>query len=108
MPEQEPVAWIELVCALLRQAHDTLSLASLPTQRPVKSYTGGIPRYATDAPKHEDDDIQEYKRPWVGLTDEEIHKIIDDCTPNNAAQVELSDFAKAISNTEIKLKEKND
>ena len=47
------------------------------------------------------------KREWVGLTDDEIHKIIDDCTPNNAAQVELSDFAKAISNAEAKLKEKN-
>jgi len=28
--------------------------------------------------KHnEDDDIQEYIRPWVGLTDEEISKIIE-------------------------------
>jgi len=43
----------------------------LSVERPVKSYTGGDPQYATDAPKHEDDDIQEYKRPWVGLTDEE-------------------------------------
>jgi len=25
--------------------------------------------------KDEDDDIQEYKRPWVGLTDEEIDAI---------------------------------
>ena len=54
-----------------------------------------------------DDDIQEYKKPWVGLTDEEINKIIEDCTPNNAAQVELSDFAKAISNAEAQLKERN-
>jgi hypothetical protein len=31
-----------------------------------------VPQYATDAPKHEDDDIQEYKRPWVGMSDVEI------------------------------------
>jgi hypothetical protein len=47
------------------------------------------------------------KRPWVGLTDEEIHKIIDDCTPNEAELEELNDFAKAIFAVEAKLKEKN-
>ncbi len=52
MPEQKPVAWIESVCALLRQAHDTLSLASLPT-----------------------------KREWVGLTDEEIDYLEDAIDP---------------------------
>jgi hypothetical protein len=31
-------------------------------RKPVKSYTGGVPQYATDAPKRE----------WVGLTDGEI------------------------------------
>jgi hypothetical protein len=51
MPEQEPVSWAEtndLVCALLRQAHDVLACASYP-----------------------------FKRPWVGLTDEEIKNILD-------------------------------
>jgi hypothetical protein len=43
-----------------------------PPKRPVKSFSGGVPWYATDAPKHEDDDIQEYKKPWVGLTDLEV------------------------------------
>ena len=45
-PEQEPVAWkksYDIVCALLRQAHDILAT----TQYPIK-------------------------REWVGLTDEEI------------------------------------
>jgi hypothetical protein len=28
--------------------------------------------HETDKSVHDDDDIQEYKRPWVGLTDEEI------------------------------------
>jgi hypothetical protein len=47
----EPVTWAEtndLVCALLRQAHDVLACASYP-----------------------------FKRPWVGLTDEEIKNILD-------------------------------
>jgi hypothetical protein len=46
MPEQEPVTWAEtndLVCALLRQAHDVLACASYP-----------------------------FKRPWVGMSDVEI------------------------------------
>jgi len=50
----------------------------------------------------------ERERIWVGLTDEEIHKIIDDCTPNEAELEELNDFAKAIFAVEAKLKEKND
>ena len=50
-------------------------------------------------PRYEDDDdIQEYKKPWVGLTDEEVG--------------DLSDFAYAndeefVRNVEAKLKEKN-
>ncbi len=47
------------------------------------------------------------KREWVGLTDEEIHKIIDDCTPNEAELEELNDFAKAIFAVEAQLKERN-
>jgi hypothetical protein len=31
----------------------------------------------TDKSVHDDDDIQEYKRPWVSLTDEEIKDILD-------------------------------
>ena len=30
---------------------------------------------AIDKSIHDDDDIQEYKRPWVGLTDEEIYEL---------------------------------
>jgi hypothetical protein len=33
--------------------------------------------HETDKSVHDDDDIQEYKRPWVGLTDEEIKDILD-------------------------------
>ena len=48
-----------------------------------------------------------YRREWVGLTDDEIHGIIDVCTPDEAAQDELNDFAKAIFAAQAKLKEKN-
>lgn len=47
--------------------------------------------------KDDDNDIQEYKRPWVGLTDEEIKDILD-CRRGG-----LVDIRKA----EQLLKEKN-
>ena len=47
----------------------------------------------------DDDDIQEYKRPWVGLTDEEIDYLEDAIDP---AMYRV--FARRI---EAKLKEKN-
>jgi hypothetical protein len=53
--EQEPVAWAEtndMVCALLKQAHDVLACASYP-----------------------------FKRPWVGLTDEDKKRFDLDGTP---------------------------
>jgi len=46
-------------------------------------------------------------KPWVGLTDDEIHKIINDCTPDQAEQEELNDFARAVRFVEAKLREKN-
>jgi hypothetical protein len=50
-------------------------------------------------PRHEeDDDIQEYKKPWVGLTDEEREELMD------TYDVASTDYAQAI---EAKLKEKN-
>ena len=45
-----------------------------------------------------------YKREWVGLTDEEVSKIIDAEIGFNACWGPEEDFAKAI---EAKLKEKN-
>jgi hypothetical protein len=48
------------------------------------------------------------KRKWVGLTDDEVHKIIDDCTSDEAELEELIDFSIAILAVEAKLKEKND
>jgi hypothetical protein len=71
----EPVTWAEtndLVCALLRQAHDVLACASYP-----------------------------FKRPWVGLTDEEIDYIWG-ISPGDYE--DKFAFPRAI---EAKLKEKN-
>ena len=52
----------------------------------------------------EDDDIQDYKKPWVNLTDEEISKIIDAEIGFNSCWGPEEQFARAI---EAKLKEKN-
>ena len=48
----------------------------------------------------EDDDIQDYKKPWVGLTDEEIDKTLR----AHEQDYNWISFAKAI---EAILKEKN-
>ena len=47
----------------------------------------------------DDDDIQEYKKPWVGLTDAERNALLHLTVTHSAI-----DYAKAI---EAKLKEKN-
>ena len=52
----------------------------------------------------DDDDIQDYVRPWVGLTDDEVSKILDDVIGFNSCWGPETDFARAI---ETKLKEKN-
>jgi hypothetical protein len=54
-------------------------------------------------PRHEDDDdIQDYKKPWVGLTGKELELLCDEWRIIYGAYVE--EFAKDI---EAKLKEKN-
>jgi heat shock protein HspQ len=58
----------------------------------------GQPYYFKPA-KDDDDDIQDYVRPWVGLTDEEILKIY-----SKPCGSDYIDYARAI---EAKLKEKN-
>jgi len=50
----------------------------------------------------EDDDTQVYKKPWVGLTDEEIEELAK-WADKHAAPWHL-EFARAV---EAKLKEKN-
>ena len=47
----------------------------------------------------DDDDIQDYKRAWVGLTDDEVYKI--------AFDLEGEHWRKIANAIEAKLKEKN-
>jgi len=47
----------------------------------------------------EDDDIQDYVRPWVGLTEDEVFEL-----SNTMPYADRFEFAQAI---EAKLKEKN-
>jgi len=53
--------------------------------------------YELKAEEEEDDDIQDYKKPWVGLTDEESVEIqkISTC------------YEQAVELTEAKLRSKN-
>jgi hypothetical protein len=51
----------------------------------------------------DDDDIQDYVRPWKGLTDEEIIQVLGNVREQLDGNV-FGAFAKAI---EAKLKEKN-
>ena len=48
----------------------------------------------------EDDDIQDYKKPWVGLTNDEINNLAAGCHLGNSVQ-------DAIYKAVAKLKEKN-
>jgi hypothetical protein len=52
----------------------------------------------------DDDDIQDYVRPWVGLTDEEILDKCESVPDYDIGNRDLIQFARAI---EAKLKEKN-
>ena len=52
----------------------------------------------------DDDDIQDYVRPWVGLTDEEILDKCESAPDYDIGNHDLIQFARAI---EAKLKEKN-
>jgi hypothetical protein len=58
--------------------------------------------YRKPSRNFDDDDIQDYVRPWIGLTDEEILKNQD--IVENSYSLDLIEFARAI---EAKLKEKN-
>jgi hypothetical protein len=58
-------------------------------------------------PRHEqDDDIQDYKKPWVGLTDEEIEEVERwvEFKEEGSGRIPMGKLVAYISN---KLKEKN-
>ena len=52
----------------------------------------------------EDDDIQDYKKPWVGLTDEEIADCAEKMEASEPTDSFWREFFRGI---EAKLKEKN-
>ena len=54
--------------------------------------------------QNEDDDIQEYVKPWVGLTDKEMEQICFALFDDYYLPKNFKLFARA---TEAKLKEKN-
>lgn len=72
------------------------------SKKPQNIDTSAERVHEIDKSVHEDDDIQEYKKPWVSLTDEEIEviakRLVDDKTYFSLH------FAVAI---QAKLKEKN-
>jgi len=54
--------------------------------------------------RDDDDDTQVYRKPWVGLTEDEISKIMDDEIGFNSCWGPEESFARAI---EAALKKKN-
>jgi hypothetical protein len=58
-------------------------------------------------PRHEeeDDDIQDYKKPWVGLTQEELCEIVSVST--NDSDWNVFKVQEWLRKVEAKLKEKN-
>jgi hypothetical protein len=52
----------------------------------------------------DDDDIQEYKKPWVGLTDEEYFGLQ---MKIKSPMISVQDYIDAMRMVEAKLKEKN-
>jgi len=64
--------------------------------------TGFKSKKAAALDKLDDDDTQVYQRPWVDLTDEDIHKL-DPC-PHTMFDQQRIDFARAVL---AKSKEKN-
>ena len=60
--------------------------------------------YRKPSRNFDDDDIQDYVRPWVGLTDEEILVKCESVPDYDIGNHDLIKFARAI---EAKLKEKN-
>jgi hypothetical protein len=57
-------------------------------------------------PRHEDDDdIQDYKKPWVGLTQEELCEIVGVST--NDSDWNVNKVQEWLRKVEAKLKDKN-
>jgi len=69
--------------------------------KPEKIDTSEERVHETDKSVHDDDDIQEYKRPWIGLTDAEVHEAAIKCVTSGQS------VNAAIRAIEAKLRERN-
>jgi hypothetical protein len=85
---------------VIQRCVDATEIALEALAQPVQTVSLTSARYIAD----EDDDIQVYQRPWVGLTEEERDAITDKVIGFNSCCGWEDDYAKAI---EAKLKEKN-
>ena len=72
---------------------DNLDRMSKPNKRPLPSKWAGEYELKVE----DDDDIQDYKKPWVGLTYEDQEEIV----------LSAHSIRDAINKTDQKLKEKN-
>lgn len=61
--------------------------------------------HESDISIHDDDDIQEYKRPWIGLTEEESSDIYN--AHHNTYGECITSAYELVLDVEAKLKEKN-
>jgi hypothetical protein len=68
---------IELVDPLPEQAEKDDMYRNPDTGNPCEGWNTSDMAHRPNGLTIDDDDIQEYKKPWVGLTDEEIKGIID-------------------------------
>jgi len=92
LPEAERTKFFKGLMAVAEAGRQ----AGVPPEELAKMYANTYNEVEKNM-KDEDDDIQVYQRPWVGLTEEEVDTIYQrNGTPKG--------FAKAI---EAKLKEKN-
>jgi hypothetical protein len=88
-PAQEPVAWMNnkdfepIRVRIMQEAYELADRNDSESYNAIKVMCGDVQRMLPP------------KRPWVGLTDEEIE------------QMGLSNYIKVIRETEAKLKEKN-
>ena len=55
----------------------------------------------------EDDDIQDYKKPWVGLTEDERYEAVREAAVGSAMRRDGSTSERIARSVEAKLKEKN-
>ena len=117
-PEQEPVAWEQFHEHLVernfcpRCGKRTADLTTIHTCTPpqtiadehIAKVTSDIDLAVNKALVEEDDDIQDYKKPWVDLTQEERFEIRQRKWWDWEDAFDIDGFMQAI---EAKLKEKN-